>query len=105
MRAIIVGNDPDGVGTALEDHGVEVAYATGTGNRESLTDAGVVTADLLVVTDVGLATSIPVAREDNGDIRVVVYSRDSLPEFARPSAELILDPALLSPETVAEELT
>nr|WP_254538148.1 CTP synthetase [Halomarina sp. BCD28] len=104
MRAIIVGDDPDGVGDALEDHGVEVTHATGTGNRDALTDAGVVDADLLIVTDVGLATSIPVAREDNGDIRVVVYSRDSIPEFARTSAELILDPELMDPETVAEEL-
>ncbi len=104
MRAIIVGNDPDDVGAALENHGVDVAYAAGTGNRDSLTEAGVADADLLVVTDVGLATSIPVAREDNEDIRVVVYSRDSLPEFARTSAELILDPELMSPETVAEEL-
>ena len=105
MRAIIVGDDPDGVGDALEDHGVDVAYATGTGNRDSLTDAGVEEADLLVVTDVGLATSIPVAKENNEDLRVVVYSRDSVPEFARTSAGLILDPELMDPGTVAEELT
>jgi Trk K+ transport system NAD-binding subunit len=105
MRAIIVGNDPDGVGTALEEHGVAVAQAAGTGNRDALTDAGVADADLLVVTDVGLSTSIPVAREANGGLRVVVYSRDSVPEFARTSAELILDPELMSPETVADELT
>ncbi|PSP99488.1 CTP synthetase [Halobacteriales archaeon QS_5_70_17] len=103
-RAIVVGSDPNGIGEALADRGVEVARATGTGDREALTDAGVEGADLLVVTDAGLATSIPVARELTPDIKVVAYTGNSLPEFALASAALIVDPDLMSPETVAEEL-
>jgi hypothetical protein len=103
-QAIIVGSDPDGIGEALVDCGVEVGRATGTGDRSALTAAGVEDADLLVVTDAGLATSIPVARELTPEIRIVVYTRDSLPDFARASAALILDPDLMGPETVADEL-
>jgi hypothetical protein len=50
------------------------------------------------------ATAIPVARELNDGLRIVVYTDDSLPEFARPLADLILDPDLFGPEAVAEEL-
>lgn len=105
MRAIIVGSDPNGIGEALADCGIEVNRATGTGDREALTDAGVEGADLLVVTDAGLATSIPVARELTPGIRIVAYTGDSLPEFALASAALIVDPDLMRPETVADELT
>jgi hypothetical protein len=104
-HAVVIGSDPDGLGEALEAHGVTVSRATGTADRESLVDAGVEDTDALVVTDVGLATSIPVARELNERFRVVVYSRDSIPEFARASAGLVVDPDLLDVETVAEELT
>jgi hypothetical protein len=104
MRAIVVGPDADGLGAALADAGVDVRRAEGTGNREALIDAGVEGADLLVVTDVGLSTSIPVARELEPDLRVVVYSTESVPEFARTVADLILDPQLMTPETVTEEL-
>jgi len=104
-HAVVIGSDPDGLGEALEAHGVTVSRATGTADRESLVDAGVEDTDALVVTDVGLATSIPVARELNEQFRVVVYSRDSIPEFARARAGLVVDPDLLDVETVAEELT
>lgn len=104
MNAVVIGPDDDGLGDALDDVGVSVSSADGTATRDELLDAGAETAELLVVTDSVLATSIPVAREINDDIRVVVYIHDSLPEFARTSAELILDPELIEPETVAEEL-
>ena len=103
-HAVVVGSDPDGLGEALEAHGVAVHRAAGTANREALVDAGIEETDALVVTDVGLATSIPVARELNDRFRVVVYSRDSIPEFARTSAGLVVDPELIDVETVAEEL-
>jgi Trk K+ transport system NAD-binding subunit len=104
-HAVVIGSDPDGLGEALEAQGVTVSRATGTADRESLVDAGIEDTDALVVTDVGLATSIPVARELNEGFRVVVYSRDSIPEFARASAGLVVDPDLLDVETVAKELT
>ncbi|RRJ33736.1 DUF7126 family protein [Halocatena pleomorpha] len=105
MNAVVIGPDDDGLGDALEAAGVDTTRAAGTAAREQLLDAGTETAELLIVTDATLATSIPVANEINPQLRVVVYSHDSLPEFARTGAELILDPKLMAPETVAEELT
>jgi len=103
-RAVLVGGDAEGLAAALEERGVAVTAAEGTGTRDALEAAGVARADLLVVTDVGLSTSIPIALELNRDLRVAVYARDSVPEFARTVADIIVDPALLGPATVAEEL-
>lgn len=101
-QAVVIGPDADGLGDALADY-LPVTHVDGTGTRDQLVDAGLGDGDMLVVTDAGLATSIPIARE-LGDVRIVVYARDSLPEFARGKQALIVDPALIAAETVAEEL-
>lgn len=103
-RAVIAGADADGLGDALLAEGVEVSRAEGTADRPALEDAGIVDADVLVVTDAGLATSIPVAKDLNPAVRIVVYAHDSLPEFAKGQAGHILDPNLLEPAFVAEEV-
>jgi hypothetical protein len=105
MNAIVIGPDADGLGDALDATGVSTSHVTGTASRDQLVDAGIETTDLLAVTDAGLATSIPIAREANPDLRVVVYTHDTIPEFARATAGLIVDPDLMNPETIAEELT
>ncbi len=102
---LIAGDDPDELGAALESLGAAVTYVDGTANRPALEEAGVLRAELFVITDVSLATSIVVAKDLNPDLRIVVYARDSLPEFVKGLAGHIVDPALLDPETVAEELT
>jgi len=56
------------------------------------------------LTEVQQATSIPVAKDLNGNLRVVVYADGSLPDFARGQADLVVDPDLIDPGTVAEEL-
>lgn len=104
-NAIVIGPDTDGLGDALNDAGISTSHVEGTASRNELVEADLETADLLAVTDAGLATSIPIAREANPDIRVIVYDRDSIPEFARATAGLIVDPDLMNPETIAEELT
>jgi len=104
MNAVIAGPDEEDLGVALDAEGIEVTRAAGTANRPALEDAGIVDADLLVLTDTELATSIPVATDLNADLRVVVYAGDSLPEFAKGQADMLLDPALFGPEAVAEEL-
>jgi len=104
MKAIIAGPDGDGIGDALESLGVDVTHAAGTAARPDLEEAGIHEADLLVITDAGLATSIPVGKDLNPGVRVVVYARNGLPEFARGQAGHIVDPALLDATTVAEEL-
>jgi len=53
---------------------------------------------------VGEASGIPVAKELNPDVRVVVYSEQSLPEVATRQTDLAVDPALLDVSVVAEEL-
>ena len=105
MRAIVLGDDEHGLGDALDSRGVDVARLEGVATRDSLDDAGLDGADLLVLTDMRDATVISVAKETNPDVRVVAYSTDSLPEFARGQADLAIDPNLLSVAVVAEELT
>ena len=102
--AVVAGPDPEGLGDALEARGVSVARIDGAANRPALEEGGIDAADLFVLTDVGHATSIPVALDLAADLRVVVYARESLPEFAKGQADLLVDPALLDAETVAEEL-
>lgn len=103
-EVVIAGGDPDGLGDALEARGAEVTRAEGTADRPALEDAGIVDADVLVVTDAGLATAVTVAKDLNQELRVVVYSRDSVPEFVKGQAGHIVDPELLDAESVAEEL-
>ena len=101
---VIAGGDPDDLGGALAASGADVSHAAGTANRPALEEASIVDADVLVVTDAGLATSVPIAVDLNPDLRVVVYTRDSVPEFVKGQAGHIVDPDLLGPEAVAEEI-
>jgi Trk K+ transport system NAD-binding subunit len=103
-KVVIAGGDPDELGAALSERGAEVGYAEGTANRPALEEAGIVDADTLVITDAGLATSVAVAKDLNPDLRVVIYTRDSVPEFVKGQAGHIVDPELLDADTVAEEI-
>ncbi|UPV75078.1 CTP synthetase [Halorussus limi] len=104
MKAILVGPDRDGLGDALEAEGVELTRIDAVANRPALEEAGITDADTLVLTETEGATVIPVAKDLNDDLHVVVYTEDDLPDFARGQADLIVDPQLLSAEAVAEEL-
>ena len=103
-RAVIAGSDAARLGPALTTEGVDVTTAAGTASRDALEAAGIDEADVLVVTETTLATAIPVAKELNPDVRVVVYADGSLPDFARRQAGHILDPKLMDPDFVAEEV-
>jgi hypothetical protein len=102
---VVVGPDEDGLGAALADAGEEVRRVEGVPTGEALRAAGADDADLFVLTDIAEATTIAVVKETNPEVRVVVYDDDSLPAFASGQADIAVDPALLGPETVAEELT
>lgn len=103
-EVVIAGSDPDDLGEALETRGATVRYAEGTADRSALETAGIGDADTFVVTEAGLATSVTVALDCNPDLRIVMYTRDTVPEFIKGQAGHIVDPALLDAETVAEEL-
>ncbi|GAB3691719.1 hypothetical protein GCM10028857_29450 [Salinarchaeum chitinilyticum] len=103
-RAVLVGPDADGLGDALEAVGVVVTRVGDVATRPDLEEAGIVDAELLVVTDVEEATTIPIATDLNPDIRAVMYDRAALPEFVSAQTDLAVDPELLGPEDVAEAL-
>lgn len=103
-RAVIAGPNGEALTAALEAEDVVVTGTGAIGNRPALEEAGIVDADVLVLTDTALATSIPVAKDLNDDLRIVVYASDSLPEFAKGQADMLLDPELFTPEAIAEEL-
>jgi hypothetical protein len=101
---ILAGSDDDGLAGALEALGADVVRVDGIATRESLDAAGLAEAHTLVLTEMDDASAIPVAKEANTEVRIVTYSRDSLPEFARGQADLAIDPDLLTPDVVADEL-
>lgn len=102
--AIVAGPDAEGLADALETHGVPVTRLDGVVTGDALRTAGIDGAALFVLTDLEEATSIAVAKDLNPDVRVVVYSRESLPEFATAQTDLAVDPDLLAADVVAEEL-
>lgn len=104
MEAVFAGSDHDGLAAALRAEGVDVTTIEGIATRPALEDAGIVDAELFVLTDVGQATAIPIARDFTEDLRIVVYSSDSLPDFVSAQEVMAIDPQLLDAETVAEEL-
>ena len=103
MKVVLVGSDPDRMVDALESEGHSVTIAD-VGNRPGLEEAGVLDAEVYLLTELSQATSIVVAKDLNPGLRVVVYAEGSLPDFASRQTDLVVDPSLLSPDAVAEEL-
>ena len=101
---ILAGPDEEGLTGELHALGAEVVRVEGIATRDSLDAAGLDAAHTLVLTEMDDASAIPVAKEANTAVRIVTYTRDSLPEFARGQADLAIDPALLPPDVVADEL-
>lgn len=102
--AVFAGPDENGLADALREEGVEVTAVDGVANRPALEEAGILEADALVMTDVGQATAIPIAKDLNETLRVVAYAEDSLPEFVSGQQVLAIDPGLLDVAAVAEEI-
>ncbi|PSP64817.1 CTP synthetase [Halobacteriales archaeon QH_8_67_36] len=103
MKVVLVGSDPDRMVDALESEGHSVTIAD-VGNRPGLEEAGVLDAEVYLLTELSQATSIVVAKDLNPGLRVVVYAEGSLPDFASRQTDLVVDPSLLSPDAVTEEL-
>ena len=103
MHVIVAGVDTEVIGQAIESEGHDVTYVD-IANRPALEEAGIHDADVYLLTDLEQATSIAVAKDLKDDLRVVVYAEGSLPDFASRQTDLVVDPNLLSPDAVAEEL-
>ena len=103
--AVVAGSDEHGLGEELAALGVEIRRIEGLVTAETLREAGVVDADYFVLTDVEEATGIPIAKELNPAVLAVTYADRSLPEFVAGVSDLAIDPALMDPKMVAEELT
>jgi hypothetical protein len=101
---ILAGPDENGLEDAFDALGIETSRISGPVTRESLLAAAVADATVLVLTDMRDASAIPVAKDENPDLRVVTYCADSLPEFARGQTDLAVDPALIESAMFAEEL-
>jgi hypothetical protein len=102
-RAIIAGPDR-GIESELEAHGVETIRLNGMATGESLDEADIGHAAFLFITDVDEATAVSVAKDRNPDVRVVFYMPDAVPEFVKSQLDLAVDPELLGPDVVVEEL-
>jgi hypothetical protein len=103
MNVIVAGTDDYDIADAIEAEGDTVTRVD-VANRPGLEDAGIHEADVYVLTEMQQATSISVAKDLEEDLKVVVYADGSLPEFATRQTDLMVDPDLLDPETVAAEL-
>lgn len=103
IRAIIAGPDR-GIESELTRNDVETVRLNGLATGAALDEAAIETAVFLFITDVDEATAVSVAKDRNPDVRVVFYTPDSVPEFVRGQLDLAVDPALLDPDVVVEEL-
>jgi len=101
---IVAGPDEHGVGEELSALGATVSRIEDVVSTATLEAAGIDEAAYLVLTDVEEATGIPVAKELNPAITVVTYADTSLPAFVAAVADLAVDPALVGPIVVAEEV-
>lgn len=104
MKILVAGPDTEEIGPALKNAGASVTPLNGEVTARALREAGIDEAAVFVLTDPSEATAIPIAREAHDEVRVVVYANDSLPEFASPMADLIIDPAAIDQSVVVEEL-
>ena len=102
--AVVAGPDEHGLGEELAALGVEIRRIGGLVTGDALSDAGIDEADYFVLTDVEEATGIPIAKELNPGVLAVTYAERSLPEFVSGVADLAIDPDLMTPKLVAEEL-
>ncbi|MFP4628061.1 MAG: CTP synthetase [Halobacteriales archaeon] len=98
---ILVGDVPADLVAALEAAGLGVARLDGGAVGADLDAAGVDAAGVLLLTDAGQATLVPVARERNSDIAIVLYGDEGFPDFASAQADLAVDRSLVeAPELV-----
>lgn len=103
-HAIITTPNAKPLSDALRGAGVDVTTVDPPISTSVLEEARITDADLYILTTPDEATSIPIAREHNPDVRVVVYSKAGVPEFASHQADLVLSPGEIDREVIVEAL-
>lgn len=103
VSIVVAGPDPHEVGDRLSAAGAAVSRIDGRATRSALERAGIESSVAFVLTDPSDATAIPVANEIAA-ARVVVYADGALAEFARHQADLLIDPDIVPPDMLVEEL-
>ena len=101
---LVIGDDPHGLGEELEALGVTVTRLAVPVTGETLMDAGLADAAVVVLTEMSEAAAIAVAKERHPAIRAVTYSDRALPAYAARVTDLAVDPDLVPVAVVAEEL-
>lgn len=104
LSRVIVAGDDKGLRAAFDDHDIPVEQINSHVTADTLADASVESADLLILTATSDATAVPIAKDMNPNIRIVFYASDTMPEFVRGQVDLAVSPDLLAPEIVVEEL-
>ena len=105
MTNIIVTTPDDAdIAAALEEADASVTVIDHPITGPKLEDAGIDDTSLFILTDPAEATAIPLTRELNADIRIVVYGATGLPEFATHQADLVLSSDAIDQAVVVEEL-
>lgn len=99
---VLLGPDRAGLLTLLEAAGFESTALDGNPVGADLEAAGIADASVLLLTDVGHASMIPVARELNPGLLVVLYTGAGLPAFASAQADLSVDPDLVGAADLVE---
>jgi len=102
--AIVAGPDDDGIGDALEHEGVDVTRLNGVISRPHLEEAGIVAADLYVLTDTEQATTIPIACDLNDGLRNRRLRSGLRSRVRQGQLDLAIDPQLMDASIVADEL-
>jgi hypothetical protein len=74
---VVAGTDDYDIADAIASEDYEIERVD-VAKRPALEEAGLLDAAVYVLTEVAQATSIPVARELNPDLRIVVYADGSL---------------------------
>ena len=101
---IIGGSTAEGIEQQLADAGQEVTRLDQVLTSSVLESAGIESAAVFLLTDATEATAIPLAREQNPDISIIVYSTESIPEFCKPIADMIVHPGAVSNDVLVEEI-
>ncbi|SNR44916.1 DUF7126 family protein [Halorubrum vacuolatum] len=104
LTMLVVGDDPHGLGEELEALDVTITRVAVPVTGETMTDAGLADAAVVVVTEMSEAAALAVAKEHNPAVRAVTYSGRSLPAYAARVTDLAVDPDLVPVGVVAEEL-